>query len=106
MIEETVVTDPSLISDEERALGEQFAMTGFNAAVEFVSTHGIEASTMLASIGSMFWTYLMMISPAHSASSNIDSALKYMHVAAENARGRVTEMEWAEKITHNETGNA
>ena len=104
MAEESM--DVESIKDEEKALGEEFAMGGLNAAVEFVRLHDIEASTMLAAIGSIFWTYLMMISPANSASSNIDSALKYMATSAECARSRIQEMEWAEKMTHNETGNA
>ena len=94
------------INEAEKSLGEEFAMGGVHAAVEFVKLHGIEPSTMLAAIGSIFWTYLMMISPSKSASSNIDSALKYMATSAESARSRIKEMEWAEKMTHNETGNA
>jgi hypothetical protein len=94
------------IGDAEKSLGEEFAMGGVHAAVEFVKLHDIEPSTMLASIGSIFWTYLMMISPAKSASSNIDSALKYMAASAESARGRIQEMEWVERMTHNDTGNA
>jgi hypothetical protein len=94
------------IGDAEKSLGEEFAMGGVHAAVEFVKLHDIEPSTMLAAIGSIFWTYLMMISPAKSASSNIDSALKYMATSAESARSRIKEMEWAEKMTHNDTGNA
>jgi hypothetical protein len=94
------------IDDAEKSLGEQFAMGGVHAAVEFVRLNDIEASTMLAAIGSMFWTYLMMISPAKSASSNIDSALKYMATSAETARSRIEELEWAERMTHNKTGNA
>jgi hypothetical protein len=54
----------------------------------------------------MFWTYLMMISPVHGMSSNIDNALKYMNQSAEEARGRIKEREWAEKMTHGQKGNA
>ena len=94
------------MTEEEKARGEEFAFGGINAAVEFVDLHGIEPSTMLAAIGSMFWTYLMMISPVHGMSSNIDNALKYMNQSAEEARGRIKEREWAEKMTHGQKGNA
>jgi hypothetical protein len=92
--------------DEERKAAEEFATGGLHAAVHFVKMNGLDPSIMLASLGSMFWTYLMMISPAESASANIDNALKYMNSSAEEARRRIHEIEWADKMTHNETGNA
>jgi hypothetical protein len=92
--------------DIERLLAEEFATDGVNAAVRFVHEHDLVPSIMLASIGSMFWTYLMMISPAASAGGNIDNALKYMATAAMEARKRVPDLAWAERMTHGETGHA
>jgi len=98
--------DAESVTDIEHSLAEQFAMDGVNAAVNFVHGHDLAPSIMLASIGSMFWTYLMMISPAAAAEENIDNALKYMTTAAGEARKRVPELAWAEKITHGDVGNA
>jgi hypothetical protein len=92
--------------DIERLLAEEFATDGVNAAARFVHEHDLVPSIMLASIGSMFWTYLMMISPAASAGENIDNALKYMTTAAMEARKRVPELAWAERMTHGDVGNA
>jgi len=85
---------------------EDFAMGGIHAAIHFAKENNLEPSTMLGVFGSMFWTYLMMISPANAASDNIDSALKYMNSAAEESRSRIQELDWADRMTHNETGNA
>jgi len=92
--------------DIERLLAEEFATDGVNAAVRFVHEHDLVPSIMLASIGSMFWTYLMMMSPAAAAEENISNALKYMATAATEARKRVPELAWAERMTHGETGHA
>jgi spermidine/putrescine-binding protein len=100
------MVDIEPVQGNERALLEEFALGGINAAVQFVKESDIEPSTMLAALGSMFWTYLMMISPASAASGNIDNAIKYMNHSAEEARSRIQEMDWAERMTHNEMGNA
>jgi spermidine/putrescine-binding protein len=100
------MADVDAASDRERELLEEFALCGINAAVQFVKESNVEPSTMLAALGSMFWTYLMMISPTSSASANIDNAVKYMNHSAEEARSRIQEMDWAERMTHNEMGNA
>ena len=94
------------IDDKDKAAAEQFAMVALNAAVQFVNDNDIDASVMLAAIGSTFWTYLMMISPTEMASSNIDNAIKYMSSSAEEARSRIYELDWAERMTHHEMGNA
>jgi hypothetical protein len=100
------MVDAEPATDLERSLAEEFATRGVNAAVCFVHEHDLVPSIMLASIGSMFWTYLMMISPSDSAEANIDSALEYMATAAKEARKRVPELAWAEKMTHGQEGNA
>jgi len=100
------MVDAEPATDLERSLAEEFAMEGVNAAVNFVHEHDLAPSIMLASIGSMFWTYLMLISPPLSAEANIDSALGYMATAAKEARKRVPELAWAEKMTHGQEGNA
>jgi hypothetical protein len=85
---------------------EDFAMGGIHAAIHFAKENNLEPSAMLGVFGSMFWTYLMMISPANAASDNIDSALKYMRSSAEESRSRIQEMEWADRMTHDQEGNA
>lgn len=83
-----------------------FAMSAIEATVEFVKESKMEPSTMLAALGSIFWTYLMMISPPHAAADNIDSAMKFMAASADHARMSVHEIEWAEISTHDQVGNA
>jgi spermidine/putrescine-binding protein len=94
------------MEDEDKALVEEFAMGGIKAAIEFADLHDLKPSTMIVAINSIFWTYLLMISTREGASSNIDNALKYLNFSADEARSRAVQREWAEKITHNETGNA
>jgi len=104
MTEKLVSTED--MTAEERELGEEFALLAVNSAIEFVREHDVEQSTMLAALGSAFWTYLMLVSSPHAASSNIDSAMKFMASAAEETRRRTKEMEWVEKMTHGQEGNA
>jgi hypothetical protein len=104
MTEKIVSTED--MTAEEKELGEEFALLAVNSAIEFVREHDVEQSTLLAALGSAFWTYLMFISSPHAASSNIDNAMKYMASSAEEARRRIKELEWAEKMTHGQRGNA
>ena len=104
MTEKIVSTED--MTAEEKELGEEFALLAVNSAIEFVRKHDVEQSTLLAALGSAFWTYLMFISSPHAASSNIDNAMKYMASSAEEARRRIKEIEWAEKMTHSQRGNA
>jgi hypothetical protein len=104
MTEKLVSTEDMTL--EEREMGEEFALVAVNSAIEFVGERDIEPSTMLAALGSAFWTYLMFISSPRAASSNIDNAMKFMASSAEEARRRIKEIEWAEKMTHGQKGNA
>ena len=104
MTEKTVSTED--MTAEEKELGEEFALLAVNSAIEFVREHDVEQSTLLAALGSAFWTYLMFISSPHAALSNIDNAMKFMTSSSEEARRRIKEIAWAEKMTHGQRGNA
>jgi hypothetical protein len=47
-----------------------------------------------------------MISTKEGALINIDNALKSMQQAADETRNKFMELEWAEKMTHGQEGNA
>jgi hypothetical protein len=94
------------ISKEDRSRIEEFALDGISAALHFSDLHDLRPSCMLIAISSVFWSYLLMISTKEGALINIDNALKSMHQAADEARNKFMELEWAEKMTHGQEGNA
>jgi hypothetical protein len=94
------------ISKEDRAKIEEFALDGIQAALHFGDLHDLRPSCMLVAISSVFWSYLLMISTKEGALVNIDNALKSMHQAADETRNKFRELEWAERMTHGETGRA
>jgi hypothetical protein len=94
------------ISKEDRARIEEFALGGIDAALEFADLHDLPPSRMLAGISCIFWSYLLMISTKEGALVNIDNALKSMHQAADETRNKFRQLEWAERMTHGETGHA
>jgi len=96
----------SAMSREDMAKIEEFAISGINAALEFSDLNDLPPSRMIAGISCIFWSYLLMISTKEGVLINIDNALNLMHEGANETRNKFKQMEWAERMTHGETGHA